>query len=223
MLAVGKIGTTPLIAAVFRAQFAMIDALIAAGVRVNAVMADGYSALCYACIFGSNKEQQDLARQAGITNESMSLRLVNTLIAAGANVNHVVSSRGSSPITMACEHDHPSVVDALIKAGANVNHARPDGTTALGMASQHGFVEIVRLLLAAGANVNHARPDGTTALMVASLGGFVEIVRLLLAAGADPRISDTRGRSALIMAKHFNHTAVVALLEARLAELAGSA
>jgi ankyrin repeat protein len=175
---------TPLTAAVCGAEFAMIDALIVAGVRVNAVMADGNSALCYACIFGD----QDLARQAGMTCDSTSLRMVNALIAAGANVNQV-TSKGASPLTPACEHDHPSVVDALIKAGANVNHTRPDGATALGMASQKGFAETVRVLLAAG---------------------------------ADPRLSDTHGHSALIAAKHNNHTAVVALLEARLAELTGS-
>ena len=65
--------------------------------RVSAANADGYSALCYACLFGSNKEQQDLARQAGMTCKSMSLRLINTLIAAGANVNHVISSKGPRP------------------------------------------------------------------------------------------------------------------------------
>ena len=177
-------GCTPLMAAVFRAQFAMIDALIVAGVRVNAVMADGNSALSIACSFGSNKEHQDLARQAGMTCESASLRLVNTLIAAGANVNHVASSNGASPLDQASQEDHPSVVDVLIKAGADVNHARP---------------------------------DGATALMVASQKGFVEIVRVLLAAGADPQ-----GYKALNLAKHFNHTAVVALLNARLAELAAS-
>ena len=128
-----------------------------------------------------------------------------------------------SLLTVASVQDHPSVVDALIKAGANVNHARPDGTTALFIASQCGLVETVRLLLAAGANVHYIRSDGATALGLASQEGFVETVRLLLAAGADPGYSDTQGRSALIMAKHFNHTAVVALLEARLAELAGSA
>ena len=74
-----------------------------------------------------------------MTCKSMSLRLINTLIAAGANVNHVVSSNGASPSTLACELDHPSVVDALIKAGASVNDIKPDGGTALITASQKWF------------------------------------------------------------------------------------
>ena len=148
-------GMTPLIAAALRARFAIIDALVVAGVRVNAVMTDGYSALSMACQFGYNKEQQDLARQAGMSCESMGLRLVNTLIAAGANAN-IVSSCGSSPLTLSCQLDHPSVVDALIKAVANANHTRHNGVTSLFVASQFGSVETVRLLLAAGANVNNA-------------------------------------------------------------------
>ena len=83
----------------------MIDALIVAGARVDAVAGDRVSPLCFACQFGFAKEQQDLSRQAGMACESMSLRLVNTLIAAGGNVNHVVSSSGSSIITLACELD----------------------------------------------------------------------------------------------------------------------
>ena len=54
------------------------------------------------------------------------------------------------------------------------------------------------------------------------LAGFVETVRVLLAAGGDPRLTATQGRAALIAAKRSNHPAVVALLEARFAELAGS-
>jgi len=180
---------TPLMAAVTMARFATIDALIVAGVRVHDVDALGFSALCTACQFGNDKDSQDQARQAGMTSESTSLRMVNALIAAGANVHQVTSTSGSSPLTLASEQDHPSVVDALMKAGANVHYARP---------------------------------DGGTALTTASLFGRVETVRLLLAADVDPRISDQSVRTALALAKQLNHTAVVALLEARLAELTGS-
>ena len=44
----------------------------------------------------------------------------------------------------------------------------------------------------------------------------------LLAANADPRIIASNGRTALILAEAFNHPAIVALLEARLAELAAA-
>ena len=55
---------------------------------------------------------------------------------------------------------------------------------------------------------------------MASQNGFVETVHLLLAAGADLRHSCPQGHTALIMAKSKDRTAIVALLEARLAELA---
>ena len=172
-------GITPLMIGVLKAQFAMIDALIVAGVRVNAVSTAGDSSLCFACGFGPAKEQRDRARQAGMSCESMSLRLVNTLIAGGANVNKVASSDGSSPITVACGIDHPSVVDALIKAGANVNQVRHDGATALMSASQDGFVETVRVLLAAGADPPVVAIRGLTALSQAKNFKHPTVVALL--------------------------------------------
>ena len=172
-------GATPFMLAAFRAQFAMIDALIVAGVRVNAVSTAGDSSLCFACEFGPAKEQRDRARQAGMSCESMSLRLVNTLIAGGANVNNVDSSLGISPLTLACGIDHPSVVDALIKAGANVNYAGHDGVTSLFKASLNGFVETVRVLLAAGADPRISGPRSLTALSAAKLFNHTAVVALL--------------------------------------------
>ena len=46
--------------------------------------------------------------------------------------------------------------------------------------------------------------------------------RHVLAAGADPRLASSSGITALDLAKHFKHPSVVALLEAKLAELRAS-
>jgi len=51
----------------------------------------------------------------------------------------------------------------------------------------------------------------------------VQAVKALLAAGADPRITAPDGDTALDFAQHNKDPAVVSLLQAKLAELAGSA
>jgi ankyrin repeat protein len=112
----------------------------------------------------------------------------------------------------------------LIHAGADVNQACADelGSSPLIIASQQGHVHVVDALIAAGCQLNYARPkEGCTALMMASKNGFVDMVRSLLAAGADPRIALHNGRTALDAAKRRKHPSVVALLQAKLAELAG--
>ena len=91
------------------------------------------------------------------------------------------------------------------------------------IAAQNGHALIIDALAAAGARVDYARPkDGTTALGIASQEGHLKAVRSLLLAKADPRLAAHDGNTALDYAKHNKHTAIVALLEAHLAELAAS-
>ena len=54
---------------------------------------------------------------------------------------------------------------------------------------------------------------------MASHQGHIDVVRSVLAAGADPRLARHNGTNALDAAKHFKHSQVVALLEAKIAEL----
>jgi ankyrin repeat protein len=118
-----------------------------------------------------------------------------------------------------------AVVRILLRAGADPNQASTDESaqSPLMQASARGFVQIVDELISAGANINYAIPNnGFTSLMIAAIQGFVDVVRSLLAAGADPRTAKHDGLTALDLALRFNHTAIAALLEAKIAELSES-
>ena len=210
---------TPFMAAVLHLAFGSIDFLISAGVRVDDVDINGSSALHMACMFGHKEEEQALAleRHPDLTMEASILRVVNTLIAARANVNQV-DFRGRTPLSHASGVDYPSIVDSLIKAGSTVDHVNTEfGGTPLTFACESNCPNVLQVLITAGANVNHRKFDGSTALMFASQLGSVEVVRVLLAAGANVSDEKNNGVTALFLAKHFNRFAVVALLEARLA------
>ena len=117
-------------------------------------------------------------------------------------------------------------MDALLEAGAHVNYARcMGGATALIMASHKGHHDVVHRLIRAGADVNQFMTDecANSPLIVASGNGHLQCVDVLLEAGADPRYANHKGKTALYAAKHFKHTQIVALLEAKIAELDRSA
>ena len=78
------------------------------------------------------------------------------------------------------------------------------------------------------ANVNYAVPVGVgdhpgcysvTALMSAAQEGHANIVKALLDAYADVLHTTSNGHSALDLAIHFKHTAVIALIQARIGQL----
>jgi hypothetical protein len=154
------------------------------------------------------------------------VRMVNALIDRGADVNAPSTNpehKQDTPLMTASAIGRVEVMRVLLAAGARVNLGDADGWTALMYASYHGQIEAIRVLLAAGAQINQVDAHGQTALMFASAEGQVQTVKALLAAGADPRLTTPEGGTALGAALHQKRTAVVSLLQAKLAELAGSA
>ena len=152
--------------------------------------------------------------------------MVNALIDRGADVNAPTTKpeyEKLTPLMVASVYGRLELMRVLLAAGAKVNQANVDGGTALMTASVRGQVEAIRVLLAAGAQVNQADADGLNALILASQFGRVQAFTALLAAGADPRLVATNGASALGVAQNNKHTTIVSLLQAKLAQLAGSA
>ena len=219
----------------------VVDWLVAAGARVNhAHRVHGATALHVASEEGHIAVVRSLIRAGADVNQAMTDEkygnspltiscfrnrplVANALLQAGARVGYVRKD-GFTALLMACQEGHIECVRVLIRAGADVNQAATDkhGNSPLFQASQNGHVHVVDALIAAGCQLNYARPcDGCTALIIASQFGFIDVVRSLLAAGADPRIAAHNGGTALDAAKRRKHPSVAALLEAKLAELAG--
>lgn len=164
---IGATGTDlPLVQAVKEQNKEAVRALLAQRVDVNAVQADGSTALHWA-VSRDNQENVDL------------------LLRAGASVN-VKNELGATPLWLACTHGSAAMIERLLKAGADPNAALPEGETPIMTASRTGTVDAVRLLLAHGANVNAKEgARGQTALMWAVAERHPEAVRALLEHGAD--------------------------------------
>ena len=149
------------------------------------------------------------------------LGVVNVLIGAGANVNHV-ENEGWSSLILASDKGHVQVVRALLAAGANVNHANNYGSTAVNRASRFGHTEVVQTLIKAGCDINYPNVDGLTPVICAAGKGHPKVVKALLEAGVNVLHKDKGGDTAMSYAIANNHPEVVALLHDKLKELEGA-
>jgi ankyrin repeat protein len=88
------------------------------------------------------------------------------------------------------------------------------------MAARQGHSDILKLLIKRGGDVNQLKEGGGSPLMAASVHGQVECVKILLAADANAQHKSNDGHTALDYAiYHKKHTAVIAVLQAHLAQL----
>jgi ankyrin repeat protein len=170
-----------LVSAVKAQRAQAVPALLAERVDVNAVSADGTTALMWAAHW----------------NDLPTTRL---LLAAGADVNRA-NDHGVTALTLACENAHEPVVEALLAAGADPKRAQTNGITPLMTAARTGSVPVVRMLLARNVDVNATIPaTGQTALMWATAERHLPIMQELIAAGASVKTTSKIGFSPLLFA-----------------------
>ena len=156
-------------------------ALLAAEVNVNAVRADGATAL----LLAAHWDNLDLAA---------------TLIDAGADPN-IADSHGVTPLERAAENASLSMIEQLVAAGADARVAQTSGLTPLMTAARTGHVGIVRTLIEHGADINAATHEtASTALMWAIAAPHADVATLLLDRGADPTRQTTPGFTTLMFA-----------------------
>jgi len=111
------------------------------------------------------------------------LALVNSLLAAGADVN-ACDEHGWSPLMKACynaelKRGFADVVQTLIDAGANIEAPIGYGVRPLMLAAGYGETAVVEALLQAGADVTAQNEGGYTALMMVKQKHYVDVVNLL--------------------------------------------
>jgi ankyrin repeat protein len=160
----GGSGRPSLVEAAKNADAQSLRALLRQGVHVDAVDADGSTALLWVS-YHDDLPSADL------------------LIEAGANVN-AGNDLGATPLWAASQNGSTNMVGRLLKAGANPNAALPSGETPVMVAARAGYPTVVEQLLAKGADVNARGARAQTALMWAAAQKHADVVKVLLAHGA---------------------------------------
>jgi ankyrin repeat protein len=207
-------GTRPIHWAVYKVDYALLDALIAKKAKVDV-----------ANEFGSTP----LAEAAKLADA----RMMKTLLDAGAEADKP-NQDGETALMLAIKTGALPVVEMLVKAGANVNAKETfHSQTALmwAAAAPKNAGQIFKLLLSKGADFKpralysdwdsqitsepraQYRPSGgLTALLYAARDGCYECVDALIGAGADLNFPTPEGVTPLMLALDNDHYGAAKLL-----------
>jgi len=163
----------PIVDAAERGTVAEVRALIKQGTDVNAVRADGLTAL-HAAVY---------ADRLDVTEE---------LLRAGAKPG--VDRYGVTPLYLAAANGNAAMIRRLLDAGSDVNATDAGGETVLMTAARTGSPDALRVLLEHGARVDARDPEfQQTALMIAVREDHADAVGVLLAAGASANAQTRKG------------------------------
>jgi ankyrin repeat protein len=182
-----------LVAAAHRGQPSVVDALLLAGIDVDAradAVARNAETADFVCPVYTNATALIIAASEG------HVQVVQRLLAAGASVG-AHDDHGGTALALAQEHEHAEVVRVLELAGADKMAVELPSDLRLFVAAESGDVEKLRELLAAGADVEardtrkHTR--GATALMVAAAADQPGAIQALCELGADVHSKDSQG------------------------------
>jgi cytohesin len=129
------------------------------------------------------------------------LPMVEYLVSAGANVNHVfvhgTKRYGPSSLHVAVTRGHLDIVKYLISVGIDLDYASSDdriffGDTPLSSAVINKQQQVMRFLIDMGCDLDKADNDGNTPLHKAAYLGHVGIIELLVTRGAKMTIKNNR-------------------------------
>ena len=180
-------------------QLEMVNHLLKAGARLDDRDQQGWTPLFFATKGGGDA------------------RIVEALIAAGADVNAKSTECAKTPLMLAADLAQQEALKALIKAQADVSaQDQCRERSPLMLAALNNDPESEKALIEAGARLDSIDEEGLTALMLAAQFGNINALKTLIDAKANLNAKDHFGQTALMLAVEENRLeAVKALIEAK--------
>lgn len=223
-------GRTPLLSAVGTGCVAaVVEALLAADVDLTMCCNhDGRAALHVAAREGCNevvssllekgadKDARDIKGETplGLAVESYRLNVVETLVAAGADVKIRSRLGGNRVLNWASTKGHVGIIQCVLRGGVDVDSCGRTGITALHRAARHDQAGAIAALLEAGADIElQASSLGANALLAATSTSASNAMLALLQRGAAVNVRDADGDTPLHRACRYQYRDTEALVE----------
>uniref|UniRef100_A0A8C4LA04 Ankyrin repeat domain 6 n=1 Tax=Equus asinus TaxID=9793 RepID=A0A8C4LA04_EQUAS len=132
------------------------------------------------------------------------------LINKGAKV--AVTKHGRTPLHLAANKGHLSVVQILLKAGCDLDVQDDGDQTALHRATVVGNTEVIAALIQEGCALDRQDKAGNTALHLACQNSHSQSTRILLLGGSRADLKNNAGDTCLHVAARYNHLSIIKLL-----------
>ena len=87
-----------------------------------------------------------LVSQNSIMDKDVQLTIIESLISAGADVNHI-GEYGKTPLILATESNSPKIVSKLLLFGADISIRDKNGSTALDIAMDWEYEDIIQNIM----------------------------------------------------------------------------
>lgn len=208
-----------LVAAAANRDLKKVRIMLASGVDIDSVDANGDTALLAAAYQGFY-DLVELLIQRGADMEKASfygntpllraayggrVDIVRLLLENNANAS-VRNRYGNTALLEGCLGGVVEIVEALLAHGASIEERDLNGNTGLIVAVSASNNDIARLLISRGADVNNVNKSGDTPLIVAARSGAKDMVESLCRAGANTEAKDRSGNTALSVSARFGFT-----------------
>ncbi|CAG9537301.1 unnamed protein product [Cercopithifilaria johnstoni] len=128
-------------------------------------------------------------------------------------VKEFASEYGFTPLHLAAQSGHDSLVRMLLNQGVQVDATSTTmSVIPLHLAAQQGHIAVVGMLLSRSTQQQHAKDwRGRTPLHLAAMNGHYEMVSLLIAQGSNINVMDQNGWTGMHYATQAGHLDVVKL------------
>ena len=167
----------------------VVRALLLKGAEKDAVNSEGDTALMCAC--------------GSVSMGNPKLALVNTLLAAGVDVNARRPADGSSALHWASEKGLVPFLQSLLREGADLDARDSHGCSALHGAAGEDQAGAVDALTERGADIELKSNEGRTPLCSAAGEGKAKSLLALLRQGASVRAKDNYGETPMHLVCRF--------------------
>jgi ankyrin repeat protein len=100
------------------------------------------------------------------------------LAALGANLK-TPDINGFTPVYVAAQQGHISVIKVLIEGGVDIDAMVGNGYTPLFMAAKKGHMAVIKILIKFGANLNVSNTQGVTHVLVAAYKRHTDVIEFM--------------------------------------------